>query len=383
MTTIMMLLVFASLGVNIAVGIYFLVLAKRDISTPVFILWAFSCFTYCLGLVVNVAGALPGSPQICYFLASCLLLAGFYRLEDKKPSTNVPRVLNQRVAWCTAGVAAIAVSAFFTPYYQAIASGAIAVVFGLCFLAFSVHKQGSLTGVRQFFRAILITHALVMVCQSIMLGYSEWAGLNSAVQTWAAVSIAAHIALCIITSVLLPFILVYQQKQKWQTLANVDELTGVYGRRAFIGKLNELLSDQGRDNCSLMVIDIDHFKTINDKYGHPTGDRVLNTIASELNKALSDSHIIGRLGGEEFAIFVSGESKLQTFQLADTLRRKVETLSIKDGKDEVSVTISIGMTFSNSVEDTWHSLFNTADTELYNAKARGRNQISPRFQVVA
>jgi diguanylate cyclase (GGDEF)-like protein len=132
-----------------------------------------------------------------------------------------------------------------------------------------------------------------------------------------------------------------------------------------------------------LVIDIDHFKTINDKYGHPTGDRVLNTIASELNGALSDSHIIGRLGGEEFAIFVSGESRLQTFQLADTLRRKVEMLSIQDGEDEVSVTISIGMTFSNSVEDSWHSLFNTADTELYNAKARGRNQISPRFQVVA
>lgn len=131
-----------------------------------------------------------------------------------------------------------------------------------------------------------------------------------------------------------------------------------------------------------MVIDVDHFKTINDKYGHPTGDRVLKVIANELRNEVEDTHIVGRLG-EEFAILVSNVSKLQTFKLADVLRRKVEALEIAADNEIITVTISIGMTFSSNVEETWHTLFNRADTELYNAKARGRNQISPRLQVVA
>ncbi len=380
MTILMIFLVFASMSVNIAVGIYFLVLAKRNISAPVFTLWALSCFSYTAGMIVNIAGVVPGMPQVFYFTASCLLLAGFSCLAKKRPSLSFEK---KHFAGAIAGITIISASALITSYYEAIASGAIAIVFLLCFLNFRVESKQALSGVRRFFRAILIVHAAVMILQSYMLAYGVSTGQGTVIQTWKAISIAAHIALCIITSVLLPFILVFQQKQKWKTLANVDELTGVYGRRAFIGKVSDKLAEKYRDSCSLMVIDIDHFKKINDKYGHPTGDRVLNVIASELNGALNENHIIGRLGGEEFAVLVSGESRINTFQLADTLRKKIETLSIKDGKDSVSVTISIGMTFSNSAEDTWHSLFNTADSELYNAKARGRNQISPRLQVVA
>lgn len=80
---------------------------------------------------------------------------------------------------------------------------------------------------------------------------------------------------------------------------------------------------------------------------------------------------------------VSNVSKLETFKLADVLRRKVEALQIAADNEIITVTISIGMTFSSNVEETWHTLFNRADTELYSAKARGRNQISPRLQVVA
>ena len=380
MLSVMMFLVFASFGVNIAVGSYFLILAKNKIEAPVFSLWASSCFVYCLGLAFSVVGVLPDVSSVFYFIASYLLLAGFLRLNSGSAKLNTRRWARVTPA---AGVTAIVLMAIFTQYHQAFASAAIAVVFLLCLRVFNASQDHVLPGIRRFFRAVLAVHAGVMACQSVMLAYNEWAQLGSVMQNFTGVSIAAHIALCITTSVLLPFFIITQQKHKWETLANIDELTGLFGRRAFIRQANERLAKEDAMSCSLMVIDIDHFKTINDEYGHPTGDSVLKVIASELHSELDDSQIIGRLGGEEFAILVSDESRLEAFKLADVLRKKIETLEIKEGNASVSVTISIGMTFSTSIEDTWHSLFNRADTELYNAKSRGRNQISPRLQVVA
>ena len=84
---------------------------------------------------------------------------------------------------------------------------------------------------------------------------------------------------------------------KWKNLANYDGLTGLYGRRAFIRQALEQLAQRDESPCTLMVIDVDHFKTINDKYGHPTGDRVLKVIANELRNEVEDTHIVGRLRG--------------------------------------------------------------------------------------
>lgn len=380
MISLMMFLVFASLTVNIAVGCYFFALAKSQIETRVFSLWAASCFIYSLGMAFNVTGLLSDIASLFYFVASFLLLDGFLLLNDSVIAARL-KVMSRYALG--AGTVAIVLAIIFSRHHQAVASFAISTMFLMSSVSFSVQQGQTLHAVRSFFKALLMVHAIVMVCQSGLLAFGEKLVIESTLHEITGVGIAAQIALCIITSVLLPFIVVLQQKEKWQNLANYDGLTGLCGRRAFIRQALKLLAQRDESPCTLMVIDIDHFKTINDKYGHPTGDRVLKVIATELRNEVQDTHIIGRLGGEEFAILVSNVSKLETFKLADVLRRKVEALEIAADNEVITVTISIGMTFSSNVEETWHTLFNRADTELYNAKARGRNQISPRLQVVA
>ncbi|GFD89494.1 hypothetical protein KUL152_17200 [Tenacibaculum sp. KUL152] len=331
-------------------------------------------------MAFNVTGLLSDIASLFYFVASFLLLDGLLLLNDSSIAARL-KVMSRYALGV--GAVAIVLAILFSRHHQAVASFAISTMFLLSSVSFSVQQGQALTAVRRFFKALLMVHAIVMVCQSVLLAFGERVVIESALHEITGVGIAAHIALCIITSVLLPFIVVLQQKEKWQNLANFDGLTGLYGRRAFIRQALEQLAQRAESPCTLMVIDIDHFKTINDQYGHPTGDRVLKVIATELRNEVEDTHIIGRLGGEEFAILVSNVSKLETFKLADVLRRKVEALEIEADNKIITVTISIGMTFSSNVEETWHTLFNRADTELYNAKARGRNQISPRLQVVA
>ena len=133
----------------------------------------------------------------------------------------------------------------------------------------------------------------------------------------------------------------------------------------------------------MLIVDIDHFKHINDEFGHAAGDKVLKEVVDKLKQELRKGDLIGRLGGEEFAILLPDTSPKDTHALADRLRSKVENLTLTLEKKTVKVTISIGMTFSDKLDETWHSMFNRADIELYKAKNRGRNQISPRSPIAA
>ncbi|WP_051958149.1 diguanylate cyclase [Desulfobacter vibrioformis] len=157
-------------------------------------------------------------------------------------------------------------------------------------------------------------------------------------------------------------------------LATRDSLTGIYNRRKFF-QLAEQMYAKASDDLYAVMIDIDHFKRVNDRYGHHTGDDALKNITRAISQALPKSSLFGRMGGEEFAVLLKTGDHTQAMNVVSLLQQKVsETLiNIGDGST-ISCTISSGVACNQGEITTLDQLLRQADTALYKAKEGGRNQ---------
>lgn len=161
-------------------------------------------------------------------------------------------------------------------------------------------------------------------------------------------------------------------------LSNTDPLTGLKNRRAIEKQLaeNHHNLERNKQHYSLAIIDIDHFKTLNDQYGHSCGDEVLKKLAVTLTYYLDQNSHIARWGGEEFLI-VLPECNLQTaYQVLETLRQETEKNTLNCNNQKIKVTFSAGVASTEQHQySSTQELFQQADLALYAAKADGRNQV--------
>jgi diguanylate cyclase (GGDEF)-like protein/PAS domain S-box-containing protein len=157
-------------------------------------------------------------------------------------------------------------------------------------------------------------------------------------------------------------------------LSNIDPLTNLYNRRYYRGIITEILQKPGE--ISLMIIDIDHFKKINDKHGHNFGDLVLKEFAKILTKKIRAQDVCIRWGGEEFVILLPDTFLKKATEIAERIRQSVDALIILDNQsgESADVKCSIGVT-QCLLEDNESSFFNRADLNLYSAKKDGRNRV--------
>jgi diguanylate cyclase (GGDEF)-like protein len=163
-----------------------------------------------------------------------------------------------------------------------------------------------------------------------------------------------------------------------QRLAALDPLTNIYNRRFGMARLQEEFSRAVRNTgpLGILMFDIDHFKKVNDTYGHLAGDRVLIQVAKIARAALRDGDILMRYGGEEFLILLPAASKENARDIAERLRRMVEESSVSDGDQEIRVTVSVGVTsFPEFTVNSQQDLVKRADELLYSAKETGRNRV--------
>src|ERR1700730_9171769 len=187
---------------------------------------------------------------------------------------------------------------------------------------------------------------------------------------------AAVIVLSATLVLVLATLAVYQRRSalRMRYLALTDELTGVPNRRSVLSRLEPLLRDPNGGSCGILIIDIDHFKKINDQYGHPVGGEVLKVVANAVRNGVAEPGFFGRLGGEEFLIALPRLDLPGTRAEAERFREAI--MSIDTSRwftDRRRITASIGCAVSMPGADTPSTMLKRADFALYAAKRNGRN----------
>ncbi len=166
------------------------------------------------------------------------------------------------------------------------------------------------------------------------------------------------------------------RSESLEQAALTDALTGVQNRRYFDDALKEYLREFGRIEkpVGLMLLDLDHFKQINDSHGHDVGDEVLRAVAKTLKDMTRYHDVVARLGGEEFAVVGPNMDAELLAKLAERIRRAIAGLVLTSGNVRLRVTTSVGLAVWDGVESE-DEFFRRADQQLYEAKRQGRNRV--------
>jgi diguanylate cyclase (GGDEF)-like protein/PAS domain S-box-containing protein len=171
----------------------------------------------------------------------------------------------------------------------------------------------------------------------------------------------------------------HQQEEDLRIQAQIDTLTGIPNRRHFLEMAGKALSQARRHHhaLSLLMLDIDHFKQVNDTYGHPMGDRVLQAFSNQCGTMLRGEDLIGRLGGEEFAVLLPHTDIPAALVTAERIREGISALIVTtDDNSEIRFTVSIGLAAMAADDKDCDPLIQRADIALYHAKHQGRNQVA-------
>ncbi len=171
-----------------------------------------------------------------------------------------------------------------------------------------------------------------------------------------------------------------ERKVSSDNLANLltkDHLTGAANRAHFFNLAEKELARASRyeHSISIIMLDADHFKHVNDTWGHPIGDEVLKSIVKIAEGVLRPGDTIARFGGEEFVVLLPKSNSIETSAIAERLRSSIEASSVDAGDDEIKITVSIGCASMSQSRSTLKQLLVSADSALYQAKSRGRNCI--------
>ncbi len=203
------------------------------------------------------------------------------------------------------------------------------------------------------------------------LPYSEW--------SYRAVEIGTAIDVILLSIALAEqFNQANSEKIKAQDLARIDPLSGLYNRRAFY-ELSQPLVDAAhryQHDMSMMMLDIDRFKVINDSWGHLAGDEVLRQLSTLLRSLIRKGDVAARWGGEEFVVFLPETSHSNALRLAERLRREVEALQVLVDGEMILFSVSLGVVSAQLPEESLDDLLKRADERLYQAKSSGRNRVN-------
>lgn len=232
-------------------------------------------------------------------------------------------------------------------------------------------------------RVVLVSVVGALSCAAVALFVDSFS-FSDMTEAQFARSITVDVLLPILLAGPLLFLLMSKIRQlaiaqrELAILASTDSLTAVLNRGAFTmmveAYLEQSIAHSKLRSGALLVIDADHFKTINDRFGHQLGDEALRLIAGSIKKTLRGADIVGRVGGEEFGVFLPSANPEEANCVAERIRVAVSKLELPTPAKAREVTVSIGgVTFDGAF--TYDHLFSLADNRLYGAKASGRNRV--------
>lgn len=193
-----------------------------------------------------------------------------------------------------------------------------------------------------------------------------------------------HVAISIfdVTDVFMSKMQLQEANRKLEEISQTDALTGIYnrGHLEFLLKQEYSRAQRNSEPLSLIMLDIDHFKKVNDSKGHLAGDAVIRSVAETVKNNLRAHDVLGRYGGEEFCIFLPATNLNGALICAEKLRKAVEEMVVIFDSKEIKVTSSFGVSVRDETIVSYEKLINAADTALYLSKSKGRNAVSNMFE---
>jgi diguanylate cyclase (GGDEF)-like protein len=225
---------------------------------------------------------------------------------------------------------------------------------------------------------MLFAHGALFLLRTPLARMLPWSPTN---EVFGSVWLTVLSFEALLFTIAIAFILLAMAKERTEfrhkTAAMIDPLTGIANRRAFLHEGTEIMKRQSVDGRpgAVLLLDLDHFKSINDRFGHAIGDRVLQVFAESASANLKPTDLVGRLGGEEFAVVLYDVDRERALILAERIRSAFAAAAVEVDGRPVMATVSVGMVFNEDSTFDVSALLAQADQALYHAKERGRNRV--------
>jgi diguanylate cyclase (GGDEF)-like protein len=251
---------------------------------------------------------------------------------------------------------------------------------GLSIVAFMLlwrADDGALMPYRRAVGVVLLVNALVLVLRA---SYMAWGSDDSVAADPGSVLVPVFLSAVLFymaLNVSLALLLFRRKEVHLRYLARHDALTGLLNRYSLdeYAAREVARANRGDHELSLIVLDLDDFKEVNDRYGHAAGDQVLVQAANRIHEVIREGDIAFRVGGEEFLVILPGGDREVAARVAERLRRVLVDRPFKCSGQSVTVSTSVGVVTFDPIRDDWESLLRRADQALYRAKALGRNRV--------
>ncbi len=374
-------LLVALLILNVLLGSLCLVVARGELKSRALRFWGWGLLVYSLGILITIPAFLPFALRK---IAGNALIAFAPILTIEGVVSHTTYRLRRR--WLAAGFLASVLPIVVnhlgsrpSVLVDIVAPAPIANVLFLLAAAMLVRRPpADARAAAKFLAAIFVFTVLVWTLR-IAGVWSSLGGTNDrdrADLTVALFSIAQMVNAVAATLGLL-WIEVRKMEAALRRLANSDALTGLPNRRATVARFREeaARAERHRRCFAMLVIDIDHFKQVNDRHGHGVGDAALRHVAEVLSSGLRTVDGVGRIGGEEFVVLLGEEGSAGARAAAERLRQALAASPLHPGGVNLPLTFSGGLALYPADGEDWDALFTVADGRLYQAKHGGRNRV--------
>ena len=377
-------LILALLVLHVLLGGLCLAISRGPNRSAALRAWGWGLIAYAAGLACTMLGAL-GSVVVTNTLGNTLIAWASVLCAQGVLIHGGVRVSR---LWSGAGVAAVFVVLAFanTAGFRALTVNVVAptvlatVMFIYAAIVIARRGPADAAAACRVLAAILVVAVATWWVRAAWLEALVENGMVTAQAMDVVFSFAAIAQMVngVVATMALVWIDVRLMQVELSRVADSDPLTGLPNRRAAMNRFAEEAARAARNGqrFGLAVLDIDHFKRINDRHGHVAGDAVLNEVGRALRLAKRGDDMLGRLGGEEFVLILPQQAREGASDAAQRLREAVARAAVVVGGETVRVTVSGGVAIYPEDGENWDTLFSVADRRLYDAKREGRDRIT-------
>lgn len=371
-------LIITTIALNVLLaGVMFIIYQVRR-SQKGFLTWALACSVFAIAVMLtSMRAVVDDQPWLTVFLADlCIILAPLLALHGLRQYQIQGPVSLKLVALVMSYSALPLVYLYTSPLHAQTLTAVITAAIYLFAAAYMLTIKQAPALSRNVLFLLFLIHGALMLGMAGMLFQNLSGSQFSAVEPVLKLLLITHLLLTTGTVTLFPVFAFAMSERRLLEIVNFDELTQLFNRRAFFERGSILLAKNRvlrRPFCVLML-DLDHFKEINDRFGHAAGDACLQEVARIIRESVRDNDVAARIGGEEFAIALCDVDRNQAELLSYRLCKRISQQVFEHDEQQIALTVSIGGIFSISSRRELSDLLNAADSALYEAKANGRNQ---------